>query len=454
MKIKKLMIGLIAGLVLVSMVYALTLGTPLPTNNSTLSANSQMFKISTSADTTGLPGWVVITNSTGGNPSFPLVCYATQCNNTINLANWPSLNSYNFYFFVNGTSSPIYSFTMDRPPIQVIGLSVNGNNVTSLLLNWNDLNLTETDLKGYRIYRSNETGFTPDSTNRIINETQLTTNTYIDNGLTTGETYYYVVSAIDLIGQEGPYSIEEGEIVADETPPISPIVTPPSSSVVNTTNPTININYTLGGENVTLKIMSGAITIKTYASAGTSFDWTPTLNNGTTYSFGFNASDIFGNWAIFPYSITTTPNAVINFSIVDVIFMTTTLFPVKTAVLPGDFIIIGVNFSGYNGSFLRATMTDLVSLVDTIQIPEESAPIMFCEEDYNPIIQDIIPAPVKNVYPISGVYSLSIAAIDCTDTNPTATTSYVSYIKIPIPAGTSSGSFSSMMTFGMYDSVI
>ena len=454
MKIKKYFMGLIAGLLLASMVYALTLGTPLPANGATLNSDSQMFKISTSVNTAGLPGWVIITNATGGNPSYPLVCYATQCNNTVNLADWPSLDSYNFYFFINGTASSTYSFTMNRPPTQIVGLAIMGNNETSLVLDWNDLNLTETDIKGYRVYRSNVTGFTPNSTNRIANETTLTTNTYTDNGLTTGETYYYVVSAVDLIGQEGPASIEEGQIVADQSPPIAPTFSPPTGSTVNATNPVINTSYVAGGENVTLKIMSGGIIIKTFASTDDFFTWQPFLNNGSVYTFEFNASDIFGNWRSDAYTITTTDAASISFDIVEVISMTTTTFGVKTAVLPGDWIIIGVNFSGYNGSFLRARMDDLVSPTDVIDIPTDTNPILFCAEDYDAGTQDIVAVPSKNVYDILNAYDELQAAIDCADTNPTATTEYTAYIKIPIPASVDSGGYASDLSVAMYDDVI
>jgi len=56
----------------------------------------------------------------------------------------------------------------------------------------------EPDLSGYNIYRSTGSGYS-----RLIS-VDIYTNEHVDSGLTNGETYYYKVSAFDLIPNESP----------------------------------------------------------------------------------------------------------------------------------------------------------------------------------------------------------------------------------------------------------
>ena len=80
-------------------------------------------------------------------------------------------------------------------PAQVSGLSGVAN-TSSIDLDWFDNN--EADLSGYDIYRSTTSG----SGYSKINTNQLSLSTYSDSNISGGTTYYYVVTASDLTGNE------------------------------------------------------------------------------------------------------------------------------------------------------------------------------------------------------------------------------------------------------------
>ena len=75
------------------------------------------------------------------------------------------------------------------PPARPTGLTATAVNGT-VSLDWNDNN--EPDLAGYNVYR----GISSGGPYNILNgSTLVTTSNYIDTGVTTGITYYYVVGA-------------------------------------------------------------------------------------------------------------------------------------------------------------------------------------------------------------------------------------------------------------------
>lgn len=86
------------------------------------------------------------------------------------------------------------------PPGQVTGLSVTTVSSSQLDLSWNAN--TEPDLHSYRVYRSTVSG----SSYSLI--ASPTVNSYSDTGLAADTTYYYVVSAVDIAGNEGLKSQE------------------------------------------------------------------------------------------------------------------------------------------------------------------------------------------------------------------------------------------------------
>jgi hypothetical protein len=67
---------------------------------------------------------------------------------------------------------------------------------------------TESDLAGYNIYRHEE-----GTTSVKVNQQLVTTPAYRDSNLTSGKTYSYSVSAVDLRGNESEKSEETSEAV-------------------------------------------------------------------------------------------------------------------------------------------------------------------------------------------------------------------------------------------------
>ena len=450
---KKTLTTIAAILLLTTTALALILSNEQPQSGSTIPGGNTTFSIDT--DTPATSGTVYVQNKTGNYNPYSLNCTSgTNCWTTINinLQEWDDLTTYNFYFVVDSVFDPpfpgTHNFTLNTPPTPPTNLTITGINETALLLTWD--NATEPDVNLWKIYRSNQTGTQPNSTNYVGN---TTTPQYVDNGLTTGETYYYVVTAVDSIGQESQPSAEASKIVADSTPPVEPTITPPSGSTVTTTTPTINIDYTAGNENVSLKIYSGTVLIQDMGT-GINFTWTPNLVNGTTYSFTFNATDVFGNTRQTDYTISVSAPP-INISVIDTIHITATQSThVKTQALPGDYLLLNFSISMYGGSYVRARMDDLVSATDVINITGESQPKLFCEEDYDPTTQDITTTPTKNVYDVQNSYDETQPALNCQDTNPSDLVEYNVYLKIPIPHDKDSGSYTGNVYFGMYDTVI
>jgi GH35 family endo-1,4-beta-xylanase len=99
---------------------------------------------------------------------------------------------------------------VDLPPAAPTGLvAIAGNGSASL--NWNDN--SEIDVNGYNVYRSTTQG----SAYVKLNSSLLTSSDYLDNGLTNGMTYYYVVTAVDDTNNQSGYSNEANAVPAYQT---------------------------------------------------------------------------------------------------------------------------------------------------------------------------------------------------------------------------------------------
>ncbi|MFA5423480.1 MAG: glycoside hydrolase family 30 beta sandwich domain-containing protein, partial [Phycisphaerae bacterium] len=83
-------------------------------------------------------------------------------------------------------------------------------------LDWADN--TEPDLDGYNVYRSTTqgSGYSPIATD-------VTDSDYLDNAVTNGTTYYYVVTAIDNLSNESDNSNEASATPQDSTAPAAPV---------------------------------------------------------------------------------------------------------------------------------------------------------------------------------------------------------------------------------------
>jgi len=100
-------------------------------------------------------------------------------------------------------------------PAKILGLSI------TVIAEGNQLNLTwtassATDLVNYKVYRSTTSGFTPGPTYLIASPT---VNHYLDTSLIDGTTYYYQVSAVDEVPNEGTTSDEKSGTPQDTVAP-------------------------------------------------------------------------------------------------------------------------------------------------------------------------------------------------------------------------------------------
>jgi hypothetical protein len=90
--------------------------------------------------------------------------------------------------------------SVPEPPENLQGKPV--QNSKSVLLHWRENN--ELDLAGYNVYRS----ATPGGGYQRINYSTISKHKYSDNQIVPGQTYYYVVTAVNEAGGEGGYSNE------------------------------------------------------------------------------------------------------------------------------------------------------------------------------------------------------------------------------------------------------
>jgi hypothetical protein len=83
-----------------------------------------------------------------------------------------------------------------------------GGTEQTVLLTWNPM---PSSIKGYNVYRGLESG---GPYIRIANVVSI--NSYEDHGVTSGQTYYYAVTAIGLNSAESGYSNEAIAIVPEQ----------------------------------------------------------------------------------------------------------------------------------------------------------------------------------------------------------------------------------------------
>ncbi|QRK07426.1 glycoside hydrolase family 9 protein [Archangium violaceum] len=88
------------------------------------------------------------------------------------------------------------------PPAAPTSLSATAASSSQIQLTW--AANAEADLKGYNLYRSTTSGFTPSASNRIASG--ITAASYSDSGLNASTTYYYKLTAVDTSGNESSAS--------------------------------------------------------------------------------------------------------------------------------------------------------------------------------------------------------------------------------------------------------
>ena len=91
----------------------------------------------------------------------------------------------------------------DAPPAAPKGIKATALSTSSIDIEW-DKN-TESNLAGYKVYRSILSNFIPGSSNFVK---QVTTNSYTDTELNADTTYYYKVTAVNTNGDESQPSAQ------------------------------------------------------------------------------------------------------------------------------------------------------------------------------------------------------------------------------------------------------
>lgn len=129
-----------------------------------------------------------------------------------------SSGNYSFSGLVNGTYvvTPTHSGFTFSPTIQTV--TINGSNATSINftgsqqaahsvgLSWNASTST---VSGYNLYR----GTTNGGPYSKINSGLITTLSYTDTSVSSGNTYYYVSTAVDSSGNESVYSDQATAVI-------------------------------------------------------------------------------------------------------------------------------------------------------------------------------------------------------------------------------------------------
>jgi fibronectin type 3 domain-containing protein len=207
----------------------------------------------------------------------------------------------------NGTKPDLGCFeytvsAVDYPPAIPAGLSATGSN-GSVALNWNDN--TETDLDGYNVYRSTISG----SGYSKINSTLIANSNYTDDTVTNNITYYYVVTALDVNGNESAYSSEASATPADTDAPMTPtgLAAKTSDSLAALTWAG-NTETDLTGYNIYRTTTSGSGYIKLNSSLLTIPEYNDTsVTNTITYYYAVTAVDTSSNESAKSAEVTAIP---------------------------------------------------------------------------------------------------------------------------------------------------
>lgn len=203
-------------------------------------------------------------------------------------------------FGLAGNDTSDLVFKIDGPPAQPEGLIASPADHV-IYLSWNSVD--EGDMDKYHIYRSTDANVTIDSDN-LIDSVYVPNITYADSNVVHGETYYYVVTAIDSMGNE---SIASSEV--SETAYILSI-TSVSFQQRKDGSKYVDIYYSFAGN------PAGTYTITPYYSIDDGDSWTecsvilsgdsgPNIEPGTysiVWDFGSELEDIYKSRALIKIS--------------------------------------------------------------------------------------------------------------------------------------------------------
>ncbi len=195
--------------------------------------------------------------------------------------------------------------TPPAAPVSLIATAGNG----SVSLDW--LDNSESDLSGYNVYRATSSG---GSTTKI-NGAQLGISDFVDNTVTNGTTYYYVVTAVDTSSNESSASNEASATpdasIPDATPPAAPTgLVATAGDGQNQLAWSASTESDLAGYNVyrataaagPFSLANGSlVTATAFVDGG--------LTNGTTYHYLVTAVDTSSNESADSAVASATPQA-------------------------------------------------------------------------------------------------------------------------------------------------
>ena len=133
------------------------------------------------------------------------------------------------------TSSPqqgtltVHANPDQTPPGPPTSLTAKSRGATSIGLSWTAPG--DGDLYGYVIYRSTTSG----SGYAEVGRTDAATTKFVDTGLTSGTTYYYVVKALDQANNLSAASNQASGVPSALAVDVTLVVTPPASTPANAT---------------------------------------------------------------------------------------------------------------------------------------------------------------------------------------------------------------------------
>jgi len=206
----------------------------------------------------------------------------------------------NYTGTVNSASLTVVTDT--NPPDIPAGLSTIASDA-QVSLNW--LANSEIDLAGYNVHRA---------TTMAGPYTQLTTDflvstSYIDTAVSNGTLYYYVITAVDVVGNISAYSTEVSakpfDIIAPDAP--TGLTATVGDALVNlgwTTNNEIDL---AGYDVYRAEVTGGPYTKLTSTSLTTTNYTDTTVTNGIPYFYVITAKDTSGNVSAYSAEVNANP---------------------------------------------------------------------------------------------------------------------------------------------------
>src|SRR5579884_2826435 len=191
------------------------------------------------------------------------------------------------WFAAMATFAPIIAGV--QPPTPPGNLTASGN-IGSVTLNWT-ASTSSAGISAYNVYRSTTSGFTPSSANLIAT---TSTTSYTDD--VAPGTYYYVVTAQDIVGNiSAPSSQVAGTALPDTVPPAVSMTAPGNGSTVFGT---VAVSAT-ASDNVAVAsvqfLLDGVNYGSPITSAPFSFSWNSASVSNGTHTWAAVATDTSGN---------------------------------------------------------------------------------------------------------------------------------------------------------------